>query len=210
MARRRTVASHPWCRLLEVSFRDGLSNGSGTTAQRPFLTQVGLSKRIDSQAFPLTIDEHPIQLFVSKQKASPDTMRISSMSLPAISSDRRGIRRLARTACPSGVVWISDAVHPETARAATLPFIFAVGRLRAAIDPFAVQRPSAGSQRGVRELDLVVAAMLQMDPEVSADVVRRGAAHYAGWIVNNVPTTHARLRGQALAGWWPSWMATAT
>ena len=133
--------------------------------------------------------------------------RTAAAILPTISSDRRGIRRLARGACPAGVAWIRDTTHPEAARTPELPFIFAADRLRRPLDPFAAQRPRAGAQRAVRELDLLVAALLERDPQISPADVRAAAVSYARWVTAAVPTTHARLRGLALASWWSSWSA---
>lgn len=136
-------------------------------------------------------------------------MARTPVSLPSISADRRGIRRLARSACPAGVVWVRDADHPEAARSDVLPFIFAAGRLRKQLDPFAAQRPSGGAQRAVREIDVLVAALLADNPDTTADDARGAAGSYASWVLAHVPTTHARLRGLALAGWWPNRRAVA-
>lgn len=127
----------------------------------------------------------------------------ATAQLPILSTDRAAVRRLAEAACPATVVWVGGSSHPEGARYAELPFVFASGRVRAAVDPLAAQRTArAGNERAVRELELLCAALLAEYEHVAPPEVWMAAVDYAHFVIRNPPPQQARLRGVTLAGWW--------
>lgn len=92
---------------------------------------------------------------------------------------------------PDGVTWLPSLglSHPEASRTLELPFVWASGRVE-----------EAGRARRARELDALV------DPYAAQEepnLVRLSddLGDYARWVLQRVPTMHARISGRAVADW---------
>jgi hypothetical protein len=97
---------------------------------------------------------------------------------------------LAERICPAGVLWLStvDLAHPETSRAARLPFLFIVGRIR-----------TPDGSRTIREIEIVIERLLAVGDAPTESVLRAATEAYARSIVAHAPRRIDRLTGRAFA-----------
>jgi hypothetical protein len=85
---------------------------------------------------------------------------------------------------PDGVVWLDPQglPHPEAMTGQPLPFVFLAGRV---------------DGHPIREAALIVEAMGSDD----GDILLPAFDRYARYVVQTVPTVHARLNGRVCAAW---------